>query len=390
VAVGVEPRQTAEAPRPATRGEGIDQAGQQRSARIESLRAIAALGVLLGHAHGLANAYHPTIYDSYLDRVITGGGFGVFLFFGLSGYLLYWPFARRDFGGGGAVQLRRYATNRALRILPLYWLSVVVVLLVQEEGGTAEQWWRFMLLMENFSTSTVGQVNGVLWSLVVEIHFYVLLPLLALGISRAAAGSLKRAAAAIAALGAGSLGLWLAFVTFGSPPNPLWRYNIPATFFYFVGGMLLVLVRIEWERRPPRWLAGPFGAGDVWLLAGAALTAVVFWRYDLGPLFAVISFLVVGACVLPLRAGRLVRMLDWRPLAAIGVASYSLYVWHDRVIDNGLRRGLLPESTAPLLLVALPLCIGIALVSYRLVEAPFLRLRRRWSPDSARTTGSGR
>lgn len=89
--------------------------------------------------------------------------------------------------------------------------------------------------------------------------------------------------------------------------------------------------------------------------------------------------MAVGACVLPLRRGYLVRVLDWRPLAVVGVASYSLYVWHAQIIENALQHGLLPHGTVQLTLLAAPLCILVALASYRWLEAPFLRLRRRWS-----------
>jgi peptidoglycan/LPS O-acetylase OafA/YrhL len=98
----------------------VDQAGELRSARIESLRAVAALAVYVGHVFGQANAYDPArTQDTFLDRALLGGGFGVYLFFALSGYLLFLPFARRDYAGGRAVDYRRYAQNRAVRILPL-------------------------------------------------------------------------------------------------------------------------------------------------------------------------------------------------------------------------------------------------------------------------------
>ena len=90
-------------------GAEVTQAGELRSARIESLRAIAALGVLVGHEFVVARGLR---FDSYLDRVILGGGFGVDLFFALTGYLLFWPFARRLFGDGPRVDLRRYTLNR--------------------------------------------------------------------------------------------------------------------------------------------------------------------------------------------------------------------------------------------------------------------------------------
>src|SRR5690349_17938475 len=85
-------------------GPQIVQAGEHRLARLESLRALAAIGVAVGHAWGLAHGYNADqTQGSYLARVLFGGGFGVFLFFALTGYLLFWPFARRHFGGGAPV-----------------------------------------------------------------------------------------------------------------------------------------------------------------------------------------------------------------------------------------------------------------------------------------------
>src|SRR4051794_25136434 len=75
----------------------VQQAGERRSARIESLRALAALGVLFGHAYGWSHNWQG-VYATFRGRVLLSGGFGVFLFFALSGYLLFLPFARATFG----------------------------------------------------------------------------------------------------------------------------------------------------------------------------------------------------------------------------------------------------------------------------------------------------
>ncbi len=76
------------------------------------------------------------------------------------------------------------------------------------------------------------------------------------------------------------------------------------------------------------------GAGTCWGAAGVGLWMVVAWRYDLDLLLVAASFLLVGAAVLPLRSGLLVRVLRWRPLAALGVASYSLYLWHYPIVEH--------------------------------------------------------
>jgi peptidoglycan/LPS O-acetylase OafA/YrhL len=101
------------------------------------------------------------------------------------------------------------------------------------------------------------------------------------------------------------------------------------------------------------------------------------------PLSALAAALVLASVVLPLPPGVLTRALDWRPLAMLGVASYSLYLWHLPIVtslDNHLGTGFLP-----LLAIAVPTCVAVALASYRLVERPFLSMRRRWEPT--RPTG---
>ena len=61
-------------------------------------RALAALGVLGSHAWGEHHSFTPAAYDGHLDRLVFGGGYGVYVFFALSGYLLFRPLARAAFG----------------------------------------------------------------------------------------------------------------------------------------------------------------------------------------------------------------------------------------------------------------------------------------------------
>jgi peptidoglycan/LPS O-acetylase OafA/YrhL len=87
--------------------------------------------------------------------------------------------------------------------------------------------------------------------------------------------------------------------------------------------------------------------------------------------------------VLPLRPGVLTRALEWAPLAALGVASYSLYAWHVPVIEAVLEVGWPASPWTVLAAASVPISIAVALASYRLVEAPFLRLRGQWSRAAA-------
>ena len=365
---------------PAGEDRAISQAGELRSARVESLRALAALAVVATHVFVVSDGNFSSMTSSLPRRVLLGGGAGVWLFFALTGYLLFLPFARHVFAGGDSLDLRRYAVNRALRILPLYYAAVVVFMITQSGGGSLGQWWRFGTLSENFFTSTVARLDGPMWSLVVEVHFYLLLPFLAYGVGRLARGRMRTAAVLLLALGLASAYVrWVKVDGLGSPPDLRWEYSLPATFLFFVPGMLLALGRVALDggARRPRWLTGPIARSDLWLAVSAILWVVAVDDFRRTALCAVAAFLTVGACVLPLRHGPVTRALDWRPLAILGVASYSLYIWHFPLIS-----WFHPSPAggfAALFAIAVPLSIAVALLSYRSIEAPFLRLRRRWT-----------
>jgi peptidoglycan/LPS O-acetylase OafA/YrhL len=367
----------------------ISQAGEVRSSRVESLRALAALAVLWSHVLLTSLAVVAVVPGggggTLIQKLVYGGGFAVYFFFALTGYLLFWPFVKRDFAGGAPIDLGRYAMNRALRILPLYYVVVVVGLLVLHSGSPLGYWARFLTFSENFDPATAGKIVGPAWSLVVELHFYLLLPFIAWGIARIASGSRIRAALALVALAAVSLAFRATHVLgTGSPPDPLWRLNLPATFLFFVPGMLLALLRTSWDQRRPGWVRGPLASSDLWLLAGVPLWAIVsLVSFRVDPLLAVASFLIVGACVLPLQMGPFTRALGWRPLAALGVASYSLYLWHVPIIEAVTKWIDSAPSFTVLALISVPASIAIAFASYRWVEAPFLRLRRQWTTSAA-------
>jgi acetyltransferase len=354
-------------------GAKVLQAGEVRSARIESLRALAALSVLAGHVF----LFRLGASDDFPHRLAGAGRYGVWLFFALTGYLLFWPFVRRDYGDGGRIDLRRYALNRGLRILPLYYLVVATLLVLSEHGGAFGQWWRFATFSESYFRSTVGTLDTPIWSLVVELQFYALLPLLAWALLRLGRGSLRRAGLLLGATACASLAVWFVKVHAPASPDLRWRYSLPATFFNFTPGMFLALGRAELERRPRRLLGSTalvLASAPLWLIAAQAIR----WAE---PLCALAALLVVAAVVLPVREGRVVRGLGARPLAAIGVASYSLYLWHVpliRALNDHARL-----DAVELLLAGAALALAVAAASYLLVERPFLRLRRRWGPVTA-------
>lgn len=195
---------------------------------------------------------------SLAERVIIGGGNGVYLFFTLSGYLLFLPFLRHQLEGR-PVNLARYARNRALRILPLY-ATVVVVLFLVAPAGAHVDWWHFALFIESFSPDALHRVDFPIWSVVVEVHFYLLLPLIAWVIARLGERSPWRTAAIVAAIGIGSWALRSTRVIDADAPDIFgaWggRYALPTLMYLFTSGMLLAIARWAGSGAPR---AGPTG-----------------------------------------------------------------------------------------------------------------------------------
>ncbi|MDQ3677374.1 MAG: acyltransferase, partial [Actinomycetota bacterium] len=381
----------------------IEQAGEQRSTRLESLRALGWLAVLVAHVLTLALAYQG-LGDTYKNRLMLGGGvLGLYLFFAMSGYLLYLPFARRQLCGERRIDVRRYARNRMLRILPVYYLVIAVLLIVQPLDADRGDWWRWLTFTQNFSAETIHRLNAPLWSVVVEVQFYIALPLMAWAVAKLGGRSFPRTVAVLAGIALASWIIRSREVVNAAEPNiigPLGKYALPSFLYAFMGGMLLAVLRLAWERRPPRWAQWPVvGASGAWIAAAVGLHLLIAYDFDYQePWVALVAALIVGACVLPLRTGVIVNILERRPLAVVGVASFSLYLWHWPILQalSGVHFGAAPGEAVGivgeqtdfkgLLAVGLPLCVAVGLASYWIIERPFLRRRRGWGTTEAAPT----
>jgi peptidoglycan/LPS O-acetylase OafA/YrhL len=212
------------------------------------------------------------------------------------------------------------------------------------------------------------------------------LPLLAALIGWFARGSHRRAAGLIVALGVASAVLAAAWPDDPGGGGPGWRLSLLTTFAHLAVGMLLAVLRHGWPRLPVALRTGPLGFATAWIAAGLAawVGLLVVARLAIpstGALAAIVAIdlLLLGGCLLPVREGRIVRMLDARPLAAIGVVSYSLYAWHDPILRE-LASWNLPGGLLGLLAVGLPACAVVTVASYLLVERPGKALRRLRSP----------
>ncbi|HLZ24067.1 MAG TPA: acyltransferase [Ktedonobacterales bacterium] len=397
---------------------------------MDGLRAAAALSVLVYHA--LASTGARTVV---FGHDVTWAWFytesGVDLFFVLSGFLLFLPYARAMLQGRPLPGARQFYRRRALRILPAYWVCLAILVLIQLPTYASSMGIQNILahvvLLHDDNPAFSRAIEGPFWTLAVEAQFYVVLPLFALCIARlvGATRSARRVILGICgvivvALALRELDAVVAMLIPRWPPETAARANIALNFLtgaqgkyleVFAVGMLCSVVYIlaieehRWSR-PQTLRAGSLlflcSIGIYLVLAQAVIRLhnLILAPYYLalrpwdvaticGPLFLGVGY---GALVLGVLLGsRAVRgPFEAAPLRFIGLISYSLYLWHEPILE-----AFTPHfAAAPLLLrdvgtlaVGVFIAIPVAYMSYQLVERPFLRRRHRTSAQITSTAG---
>lgn len=394
----------------------------QRLLGIEGLRALAATAVLVGHVYGkLGNGAIPHPWSALLGFT----GHGLTLFFVLSGFLLFRPFAASLLNGTKPPAIGRYAANRALRIFPGYVAILLLVSLVLGLANTQSPTWGDQnfartdgsvgylhdpaaLLASIFMVQTMFPATnrlgiGVAWSLSVELVFYILLPLLAMlaGLVLRRSGHKLIAVAVppliLLVLGVG--GKFLAASVMRTYPEHMWfalewgdnwvavlNRSILVHGDLFAYGMIAAVVVVLAQAnviasKAVRSIV--IGAWGVVFTAGAA----GFLGYG-----GVINDSLVGvACgalllviVLPNRHRQhswLARVLEVSPIRYTGLVSYSFYLWHVPVIWFLSTRGWVfpgtPIGVFGNIAVVFVVTLGLSSLTYYAVEAPAMRLKKR-------------
>jgi len=385
-------------------GEGTTLRAPPRNQRFElfeSLRAIAALSVLVFHTAGWAGVNLFAWYGAFTSKLHVG----VTLFFLISGFLLYRPHAVQILGGPAAPHPGDYALRRAFRILPAYWVALTLLGVWPGLGGVfTKNWWVYYGLLQSYSQNWSMRGIGVAWSLSVEMAFYVLLPLLAMGLARAGRrldprGRMRLQLLAFAALGVGSL-IFRATIHHANITD-LYT-SLPANLLGFLTGMALAVVSAWFEGREREWWAARWIAahsGWCWALAAVLFTAIslspAFPRpFDRVPqstfaytaeslIYTAIAFFVMLPAVFGEHAGGLPRrMLRSRVLSWIGKVSYGVFLWHLPLLGALHGRFVsslhLPMAQAfvVLALLIVPLALGLGWLSWRWIEVPALRVAR--------------
>ncbi len=317
----------------------------------DPLRALAALGVVVGHVAVYALAAvlgrdvatvapaDVTAAWGAAGHVMAVVGNGVWLFFVLSGYLIARPAVGAWIRGRPQPSLRRYVRNRLVRIVPAFWVVAgLTLLLLGAHGASVGRVLAIPAFLQVYAPSAAADRIGQAWTLDAELAFYALVPLAGWALTRVPAarrrGPEARAALVVAlALGIAALSLGSSLALGRDPEHLRWA---PAVLFAFMPGVALGALEHLLGRRVAGSRRAARAAGPVALLGVAvfALATVPALPGGSGRLVVVAGAgLVLGGVALRQWAtGTCWRRLECAPLRWVGERSYSLYLVHIAVL----------------------------------------------------------
>ncbi len=350
---------------------------------FDGLRGLAVIAVVLFHSQ-LAGA--------------RGGFLGVSAFFTLSGYLIT-SLLLAEHAATGRVALGAFWSRRARRLLPAAYVAIAGVLLYGATVASGDQVrslrgdafaalgyvanWRFYFAGRSYE-QLFSAPSPLLhfWSLAIEEQFYLLFPLLLLGLLRVTRGRRMLLGGVLAAGATASVVAGSVLTTAVSQTRVYYGTDTRAAEL-LIGALLAVVL----SKRPAP-ATTPWTRASATLLGGAALATLITWWTSVGQtsswlyhggfaLHAVLTAVVIAAARVD---GPVAWMLSRRPLELLGRISYGVYLFHWPIF-----LWLTPDrtrlSTIPLLGLRLAITLVLATLSFRLLEQPVqhgARLRGRW------------
>lgn len=362
---------------------------------LEGLRFVASLGIVATHVAFQTGVDPATTVGSVLARF----DFFVAVFYALSAFLLW-----RAYGPGtGRLEswagVGQYFRSRVGRIVPAYLALVVAVIVLLPEATTmtGRQIWANLTLTQIYVPD--GLVSGLthLWSLCVEVAFYLALPLIVLAVGWAGRRTRIGLLVLVAVL---SLGwAYLPFVA-ATPAEGVANRQIwpPAYTCWFVVGILAA----EWEGKVPVVVQRIFRIRWLWWLIAlaAAWVAGQEWFGPLGLIhpepdeFArriLAGTVFAFAIVVPYALAPVDRVLDSAAATTLGRWSYSVFLWHLPIMAlvfplTGI--GYFSGGFLPVFLLTAVVTVVVSALSYEFIEGPGSRLIRGKRQASAPTKTS--
>jgi len=366
----------------------VDQGGLEavstvdRIASLTGVRALAALLVVATHAAYTTGRYT----QGYAGLVYSRMEIGVPIFFVLSGFLLFGPWVKACAGGTASPSVQRYAWHRVRRIMPAYVVTVLLAYLIyhfRTAGPNPGHSWTGLLrnltltqiYTDNYMFSYLHQGLTQMWSLAVEVAFYVALPIMAYLLLVVLCRRQWRPVWLLTGLGVLALisPAWMVLVhtTHFLPDGA--RLWLPGYLVWFVGGMMLTVLAAMGVRGYG-FVALPLAVVSYFIastpIAGEPTTSPT----DLVPALVKTGFYTAIATlvVVPLALGDhgwYARLLSTKPMVWLGEISYEIFLVHLVVMELAMVEVLgwpvYTGSMPVLFVVTLVLTIPVAWLLHR-------------------------
>jgi peptidoglycan/LPS O-acetylase OafA/YrhL len=349
---------------------------------IDGWRIIAAVGVLYGHTWGFYNNLDWMVGGVNIMRALYLWGYGVHLFYVISGFCFYLILYKQEtFTFRTAVAFWK---KRWLRLAPAFYVACIVYALYNYTEIAWNLPYRLLcnfLFIQNYMPN--AKIGGLFWSLAVEAHFYLLLPLIFWGIRKV--GVLRTVGFILGfhvLLNLLYYKLYYKGIDFRVDE---WWYTTGANIGHFAWGILVGYLYSTSRRLKffSRWWS--IFAGLVLAYIGRtfiysrflAVTGSAAWVFQgIGPLLMTMGF----ACMIysSLENETLSRIWGNRYLAGLGRVSYSFYLWHSLILSVVFIScwRYLPMNAGGvflMLLLLLAILIPVSFLSYRLFESFYFR-----------------
>ena len=361
-----------------------------RHPSLDGIRGVAIILVLL---HNLPEGLPIDFVGGHLFGIVRSTGWiGVQLFFVLSGFLIT----------DGLLQAQKssnyyqsFFARRTLRIFPLYYAALAFLLVFlpligaqpAKISSTAHNQIWYWLYLSNWAQPLGHSISGLVhfWSLAVEEQFYLVWPFV---IRRIWADRLVRVTLAIAAL---AVVIRATVCLAGANPNMVYEFTVCRMDALALGACIAALLRVEvartWiARRVPRLycIAGAILA--VTFLATRGYAVDELSTQTIGYSAIAVGFAIaILAAVLVEPDARMQRLLRLPALRFMGKYSYGIYVIHlplhaflGGAVVGALGLATLHAGALYYLLILSAMSIAGAVVSYHVLEQPFLRLKKRF------------
>jgi peptidoglycan/LPS O-acetylase OafA/YrhL len=320
---------------------GLESVSAGRVDSLTGIRAVAAILVMLTHAAYTTGKYN----NGYAGLINSRMEIGVPIFFVLSGFLLFTPWVRASAEGRDGPSVRRYAWHRVRRIMPAYVITVLAAYALYHfriagpnPGHTWLGLFRNLTLTQiythDYLFSFLHQGLTQMWSLAVEVSFYVALPALAwlllvvLCRRQFRPARLMIGLTALACITPAYLVLF--HVTHWLPDGA--RLWLPTYLAWFIGGMMLAVLR-ETGVQAYAVVCIPLSIVCYLIastpIAGAPTTSPFELREGLAKaaFYAVIATLTVAPLALGNR-GWYAQVMASRPMVFLGEISYEIFLIH--------------------------------------------------------------